>query len=176
MKYFASILLLASLLLPSAGTFFWLKLRKEAIRESIKLEIQRGIPDEKLVELRFSQEDARQYLRWEHDREFEFQGLMFDVISTKKEGDTLIYRCFWDEQESAINRQLNELANKGLANDTENKQLQRRLLDFFKSLYFASPPPFFTNTPGNRQEEWFFNRKYSSPDHFLIPSPPWHSA
>lgn len=175
MKYLASILLLASLLLPSAGAFFWLKLRKECIRENIKREIQRGIPDEKLVELRFSQEDARQYLRWEHEREFEFQGLMFDVVSTKTEGDTLIYRCFWDEAESEINRQLEELTNKGLAKDPENKQMQLRLLDFLKSLYCYPAQNFFAYALPRHGWIGYYRCYYLSPHPFLIPPPPWHS-
>ena len=73
-----------------------------------------GLPEEELVLLAFSMQDAARQLRWEHGREFEYQGQMCDVVHTVQKGDTIYYRCWPDLAETNLNRRLALLVEQAL--------------------------------------------------------------
>jgi hypothetical protein len=71
------------------------------------------------VLLTFSRKDSKA-LRWEHSREFEYKGHMFDVVSKKESGDSITYYCFADEKENKVKKKWNRLLGK--EKDEKNKR------------------------------------------------------
>lgn len=59
------------------------------------------VPYDKLVYLRFSKDELAD-LRWEHDREFEYDEQMYDVVGLEICGDTIGYWCWLDHKEKRI--------------------------------------------------------------------------
>jgi len=111
-------LLLSCLLLdPAAGTFTWLHYKKMFVKKEVQQQIDDGIDKSKLVLLKFTEEETRTKLRWEHSREFEYNNKMYDIVEIKTVGDMFYYHCWYDHEETMLNRQMGELAGQVLGND-----------------------------------------------------------
>lgn len=95
---------------PTAGSLTWLNLERAIVKKEVDRHIVAGIEASDLVLLKFSREEAETLLRWEHAREFEYDGQMYDVVETWAHGDTVYYRCWWDREETALNNRMRVLA------------------------------------------------------------------
>lgn len=95
---------------PIGGAFTWLHCRREGVKKEVREHIIPGVEEDDLVLLRFSTEESRTCLRWEHAREFEYDGQMYDIVETWTVGETVYYRCWWDREETRLNQRLRELA------------------------------------------------------------------
>lgn len=136
MKQFVSIALTIALLVPATGTLLWLYWQKLQVREAVKEQMIEGMDEQELVWLKFTEAEAHSELHWEHSREFEYRGQMYDVVRTEVKGDTTYYLCWPDAAETELNRQLEEaIAQHTGANPGESIPYQR-LFDFFQSLYY----------------------------------------
>ncbi len=94
-----------------------------------------GIDKNELVHLKFTRVETETLLNWHHSKEFEYLGQMYDIVETKELGDSIYYWCWWDKAETALNRQLEQLAEAANGNNPKNTQQQQRLLDFQKTLF-----------------------------------------
>jgi len=139
-KKLASILLILCLVLPFAGTYTWLKVQKRQVKRSVKRMMMQTVPREDLVQLAFSRADAGLKLRWEHSKEFEYRGEMFDVVDSVCRNDSVIYTCWWDREETQLNRGLRHVLNRMAGNDPVRKERQDRLSDFYRNLMNPSTP------------------------------------
>lgn len=105
----------------------------------MKVEVAERLHEEvesvNLVELRFSQEESRTLLRWEHAREFEYLGQMYDIVQQQSTEDSLFVWCYWDQEESRLNQELADYMQKGQDTNPENKTTEERLQDFYQSLF-----------------------------------------
>jgi hypothetical protein len=121
--------------------------------------------------LAFTPEQAH-LLRWEHDREFEYQGQMYDIVRTYQHHDTTYFECWPDHEETRLKRKMNSL----LVNETNGapfpSENEKRLFDFFKSL--VSPhAAMMWNTADNLtsilpdKPVYYYSNHYCRP-----PSPP----
>ncbi|PVW17150.1 hypothetical protein [Marixanthomonas spongiae] len=158
MKKYISTLLLLCLLLPSAGTYLWLSLHKITLKKELKHNLIAGIDKEELVLLKFSKAEIDEKLRWEHSKEFEYKGQMYDVVETKKTIDSISYWCWWDYEETKLNRKLNKILLGVLDDDSQTKEQHKRLTKFYRSLFFNERPTihFYTSEIENIQEIGFF--------------------
>ena len=98
-----------------------------------------GMSKERLVRLAFTKGQADTLLRWEHAREFEFQNQMYDVLEKKIKEDSIVYWCWWDQEETLLNRHLDDLSKNAFASDPQQQKAQDHLLQFFKSIYCSVP-------------------------------------
>jgi hypothetical protein len=151
-----SILLLIFLAAPFLGTYTWLHYQKRSVRKSIKRKIIAGLDKNELVLLRFTKQEEKKKLRWEHSKEFEFENQMYDVVETKTVGDTIYYWCWWDNEETALNIQLKNLVANALGTNSEKKEKQEHLLSYLKSLYCSTVPPW---------SAWVFNPEHIGVGH-----------
>jgi hypothetical protein len=136
LKQLFSILLISSLIGPYLGISLYLKHEKRMLKREIKHRIIEGIDRSELVELSFTPEEKKQ-LRWEHSKEFEYNGEMYDVVESKSENGKITYWCWWDNEETKLNRRLNNLLARALhdtepSNSTKNAQ-------FWLNLVFLVP-------------------------------------
>lgn len=130
------LLLVLTFIAPVATSFVVLKHQKKQVKREIKWRIIAGIEKEELVLLKFSSEEKKTTLDWKHAKEFGFQGEMYDIVESKIEGDTTWYWCWWDHEETKLNKQLSKLVSLALGNDPKRQENQKNLQNFFKSLYF----------------------------------------
>lgn len=131
-----SILLLLSLLAPIATTFYVLQHQKKQVKREVKRKIIAGIDKKELVLLKFSNAEKSSKLKWKHSKEFKFNNEMYDVVESLQVGDTTYFWCWWDYEETALNKQLIQLVSVAWNNNPKNQENQKRLFQFFKSLYF----------------------------------------
>lgn len=95
-----------------------------------------GINPEELVLLKFSKEETQTKLRWEHSKEFEYNGQMYDIVSKEVKGDSIFYRCWWDHDETKLNKKLKSLVANAF-NKSENNQMTHFNLQHYLSSLFC---------------------------------------
>lgn len=134
----SAILLIISLILPAIATYSWLQHRKKAVRKEVKHKIIAGISKEELTFLAFSSQEITSKLKWKHSKEFEFNGEMYDIVSSETKGDSTYYWCWWDYEETALNQQLKKMASQAMNSDPMATSKQQNLLVFIRNLYFET--------------------------------------
>ncbi|MBP41393.1 MAG: hypothetical protein CL528_06445 [Aequorivita sp.] len=123
---------------PVATMFLYLHFEKAALKREIKWKMVAGIDQNELVLLKFSKEEAEKQLRWEHSKEFEYEGQMYDVVSKEIKGDTIYYRCWWDHEETALNKKLQELVAQTFDKDKDKQRTQKQLTNYFQSFFCST--------------------------------------
>lgn len=127
---------------PFVGTYSWLSYKKGLIKKEVKKQLITGIDADCLVKLGFRLEEVNSKVRWEHSKEFEFQGQMFDIVTKEVSSDSIYYFCWADHEETFLNKKLYKLASDNFSNDKESKHRQKRLADFSFNLF---PPSSIDN-------------------------------
>ncbi len=134
-KQFAAILFLFVLFAPVVSMFVYLHYQKAAVKREIKWKMIAGIDQEELVLLKFTKEETKTKLRWEHSKEFEYNKQMYDIVSTQIKGDTIIYRCWWDHEETKLNKKLQKLVVKAFDKNEDKQKHQKDLQHYFQSFF-----------------------------------------
>lgn len=106
------------------------------VKQEIALKLHTNLDKEELVLLKFTKAEAKQQLKWEHSKEFEHNGSMYDVVEKKIEGDTTYYLCIFDNKETELNKRFENLFSYSLGNLKESHNSPKWLSNIFKSLYY----------------------------------------
>ena len=134
---------------PFYGTYLYLSLQQKIIQEAVKRKLEERIPSNELVKLTFSTSEINKVLRWEHDKEFEFKGQMYDVVEVTNVGDSLQYLCWWDKAETATKKNKQKLLHAGIDTSNPKKHIPSTFSDYYKSIYFIFNPFYGKETPEN---------------------------
>jgi hypothetical protein len=134
MKSAGAIFALALFLMPFLVTFTVLKIQKHEVKRTVKWKMIAGLDRNELVRFEFSEKEINQELRWEHSREFEYQGEMYDVVERESKGDTTVFWCWWDNEETKLNKQLTALTFIALGDHPSEQNKQRAVVALFKSM------------------------------------------
>jgi hypothetical protein len=134
-KKLLPLFLMIGLIAPFVLTFSTLKVEKHHLKTSIKHRIIAGIDKSELVLLSFSKKEAEEKLEWEHSKEFEFKGEMYEVVETKETTDSISYWCWWDYEETQLNRQLTGLLLNCWQQNDSQKQQNNRLIQYTKNWF-----------------------------------------
>lgn len=130
-----TILLILSFVAPIATTYFVLKFQAKQVKRAVKWKMIAGIDKAELFTLQFTEKQKKTILRWKHSREFEYQGEWYDIVDSSVNGDTTQYYLWWDHDETALNKQLSDLVSIAIGNNPQKQESQKRLVQFFKSLF-----------------------------------------
>jgi hypothetical protein len=130
-------ILLILMLLPFGGSYLFLEFEKSKARDYAQLALANEENPTQMVWLKFTKEEIKNDLRWEHSGEFEYKGQMYDISKREEKGDTTYFYCYWDKFETLINAKLNDLialhtAGKNKQNDTE------LIVSLFKAVYLTA--------------------------------------
>lgn len=131
-----ALLLLLSLLAPTLALYSWLQGKKFVHREEVSEWMEEDLPESELTLLVFSRSEAKSLLRWEHEREFEYRGQMYDLSKSEAKGDSLYYWVWPDHAETALNNALAQLAAGGQDLPTLPGGQTASIYQFFKTLFF----------------------------------------
>ena len=134
MKKLVGILLFLCLLAPVVSTFSYLHYHKRSVRKHLKHDMMKTLDKDSFTLLKFSKEEAKNELNWEHSREFEFEGEMYDVVQTIEIGDSIHYYCWWDHKETRLNLALNKALSSTMNQDEENKKHQNNWITWLKNI------------------------------------------
>lgn len=140
MRSIYSVIFLILMVLPFVGAWIWLEGRMHAARYDARIAMSATDQEESLVLWKFTQQEVNTVLRWEHDREFEYDGEMYDVVRSEAHGDTTWYWCHHDRKETKVRKALASFVAAWMGAGPQQQQDQQRLFDFFKSLYSSNAP------------------------------------
>ncbi len=124
---------------PVLVTFTWLQHKKTTVKKEVKRQIEEGIDEDEIVLLTFSKEEIKTKLRWEHPREFEYNHRMYDIVESMTEGDTVYYWCWYDHEETMLNRRLAELKNQASGKSPKIRKYTALILSTSESLTCLFP-------------------------------------
>lgn len=130
-----AISLLFILTAPVATLYVYMQFEKKAIKKELKWKMIAGIDQEELVLLKFSKEETETKLNWKHSKEFEYKGQMYDVVSSEIKEDTIYYYCWWDHEETKLNKKLKALVANAFDKDEDNQQKQKNLHTYLWSFF-----------------------------------------
>jgi len=169
-KRLPGIILLFCLITPFIGTFTMFHYKKYLVRKEVKCKLINSIDRQQLVLVKVSVGEVDRKLHWKHSREFELAGHMYDVVEREARSDTVFLYCWPDHAESQINKQLTILLAQAMGQHPQNRENQKRLVDFFKTLFCPVENCMSKVVPVNDKKpvQPRFHPAYSS---FLIPPP-----
>ena len=134
---------------PFYGTYLYLSLQQKVIQEAVQRKLEEGIPENELVKLTFYKEEIPKLLKWEHDKEFEYNGQMYDVVKVTDVGDSLQYLCWWDKAETATKKNKQKLLYAGIDTSNNANHFPFTFSDYYKSIHFIFNPFNGVETPEN---------------------------
>ncbi len=132
LQNFVSLVLILCLIVPMIFSLFYIQYQKKQVKRAIKKSIIERIDKKNLVYFKFSLQE-KQKLRFEHAKEFEYQGQMYDIVFEEVFHDTVYYWCLHDHEETELNQKLHQLLNLALEHSQDND-----LLKIFKKLFYNS--------------------------------------
>jgi len=120
---------------PLGIGYLWIQHQLARARREVKQGYIHSLSQEELTSLRFSHADAESLITWKEEDEFIFQGQLYDILRSHISEDSVLYICWLDEKENALNDHLAILLSDfdpGVP--LQDRQMQS-VLDFCKSLY-----------------------------------------
>lgn len=164
---------------PFVATYFGLQYRRAMVKREVKWKMIAGLDKSELVLLKFSKKDQATKLRWKHSKEFEYEHQMYDIVDKKFFGDSVYYWCWWDYEETKLNKQLAELVQHAWGKDSQNKKKQEELSSYFKGLFCVEISDWNTNLMSclsidKEEKEFYFLDNYLSYSSIPPIPPPWY--
>lgn len=132
-KVFPVMLLLITYCITSAIFPLFHSLELRQIKQTAVYRMQMAKKKD-LVSLTFSEKESDQLL-WEHSREFEYKGQMFDVIYKKQNGDTITYYCYADHKENKVKQKWNRLLGKEKNREQHSDQKTKKRIHFVTGFF-----------------------------------------
>lgn len=149
-------------------TSAWMHLHRWQVRSQLKQYTLATSDDSRLVWIKLSSHSARKDLRWKNKTEFEYRGVLYDLVSLHHTGDSLYMRCWPDLLETGLGHHLDRLLGNLPFSPTRQQHLHA-LFDFLKLL----PGPAKPNQPAGIAHSgfssFFFAKALQS---ILIATPP----
>jgi hypothetical protein len=159
MRSAIAIALFLSMLFQAAGHFFVFKILQHEIRHEIKQQIKAGVPEAELVLLKISKDlevkNSAVFQRL-HEREFRYDGNMYDIVRQEAHGDTTWYYCLADEKETQLFANLDELVKQDMAGNPQHRKQIDELLRLCNALYFSHKIDDFFIFSNERKAATFF--------------------
>ena len=128
-------MLLFSLIVPITGTYIWLKYEKKLIKREMKQKMICEIDESELAILKFAKSEVGYKLHFENANEFEFESQMYDVVEFELSEDSIIYKCWCDNDESRLNKKLANLVSDFLNANQKKQENDKKLINYLKTLY-----------------------------------------
>lgn len=123
--------------------FLVLKSQILEVRESVDKKYEEGFEEDRIQTFRFTQKEIQENLRWEHDREFEYQGQMFDVIERKTLDGLVELTVYADHEETELKIKMAHLLQGEL--EDEPCDDQRIRTDFHYQLFQSTSENWVSN-------------------------------
>lgn len=127
--------LLIAIMFPINMAFISYKIQLKLVKHQVKRELIANLDKEDLVNLQFDLAgESFKQLKWKDGHEFEYQGLMFDIVQADTLGTSVHYLCFPDKQETALNHLFKEHLQDNYAKNKGLKHRASQMLSLLMSL------------------------------------------
>lgn len=137
MRKLVSIFLLALFLFASIGGITGMLLLQYRQKARMEAMIHSHSHHELVTRLLLSKNQLASLVWEKPDREFRYQGKMYDVIRSKRHPDGSIeYECYRDDKETAITDALIQHINPGHDSSSNDRNMAVQVFRFFSSLYY----------------------------------------
>lgn len=133
-----ALFVLLALFAPFSTTYLWLHIQKSLIKKEVKAKLIRCLDKSELTHFTFSKTQVQTELRWEHHKEFEYKGEMYDVVETEVKGDSIHYVCWHDKAETKLNKRLKTLIAQATSGTPEHQKREMIYYQLLKSLVMQS--------------------------------------
>lgn len=130
-------LTLMAFIVPFMGSWIWLQGRLQAAQFDARAHMAFPHQKKDLVLWKFTAEEAAAQLFWEHSREFEFRGEMYDVVRSETKGDTTWYWCYHDQKETRVKKSMASFLSRYLGSGPCQQRDQERLQYYFRTLFVS---------------------------------------
>ena len=130
-----AILLLFAFTVPFLALYIRTHVEIRQVRREVKAMLIENTNRSEFVLLSFAHGDAKQVLDWKHNKEFKYNGHMYDIVDQAATKDTVHYWCWWDHEETKLHKQLDQLMANLLMRDPVQQSRHHQFTDFFKTLY-----------------------------------------
>lgn len=120
--------------IPFTGTILYLQYEKGIIKNEMS-ECLQEYAKKDVVDIIVHKDQIHTMLTWEHEREFEFSGEMYDVISSQIMGDSITYQCLHDAKETSINKRIYSFIKSYLKDEAGSEASLIVYSDIFKVLH-----------------------------------------
>ena len=124
------LVILMLFLFHSVGFFVVFELARYEIKTEIKKQIKKAVPDNLLCEIKFPNRinaDREAGLRWEDEKEFWYDGSMYDVVRTRITNDTISYYCINDSKETQLFAGLHRQVDEQLSQPDKSTQTTKNI-------------------------------------------------
>lgn len=143
----AAIGFIIGILLPSASATLMYWAARSQIRSRIEEQIAAGNAEDGLVLLRIPrllEERPNADFRRFHASEFRYKGIMYDVVRQQEKGDTTLYWCIADMEDTHLQNQWDDYrAQRSRSEHPAQRAAEERLFQFWQGLYVHEFPPAF---------------------------------
>jgi hypothetical protein len=139
MRRILPLIIIFILLLSVIGYFPLLKLKQFEIRKEVRAHLHSPLVEEALCTISVMQENKQQ-LTWEEEGvEFEYEGRMYDIVSSDTLNGVIHYHCLADDAESdLLNRLENLLADESDEEVSAGKIMNKLVKALYSFLYVLS--------------------------------------
>jgi hypothetical protein len=120
--------------IPFTGTIMYLQHEKGIAKHEMSEYLQ-AYAKKDVVDIIIHKDQIHTILAWEHEREFEFAGEMYDVVSSQIMGDSIIYQCLHDAKETSINKRILSFIKSYLNDEAGSNASLIVYSDIFKVLH-----------------------------------------
>ena len=117
------------------GYLHVLRIMQAEIRHHMKAKMEEEIPENELAIISFTPGEKIDWVR--DDKEFRYQGRMYDIVHRSEKDGLICFHCIDDRQESLLMAQMEKLLKNNVENDNSpvSKSL-RVLLSIYPNLFF----------------------------------------
>jgi len=167
LKQLTAILLSAVMMLYSIGFYFIYEGGIRSAKESIHSAIEAGKYSEDIITIRIAKTD----LQIIGENEISWQGKMYDVVSSKVEGEEIIFACLADKNETTMISTANDHIQKQADQSAGKKSISvnKNITLYFEEHSFIKTIQLF------KQDEWSVSsiNLHTAPYHNIPSPPPW---
>lgn len=117
--------LLLALMAPMSLAVLWLNWDIALMQNKVEDRIEKEENPRELVTLTFTKSEIQTLLDWEHEREFEYQGQMYDVVEIHEKGNQITYVVWPDHEETKLKKLLGELLDWDMEENEEPESISQ---------------------------------------------------
>lgn len=128
MRKLISILILIILIFNIGGYYFCFKILQYKIRCEIKNKILKNVKDQELCLIIINKDNKSDITWYENNKEFKYQGQMYDVVRIKNYNNEKCYYCINDKKEK-------QLLTNYYKNINLKKNIERKIKNIFNVKY-----------------------------------------
>ena len=136
-----ALMLLCLLLVQPAGPLILFGVQRHVAKREIRQRLKADIPDSRLLRIEIPLEmEQRPNTRFKrlHEKEFRFDGRMYDVVRAMRYGDTTCYMCIEDEKETSLFAGLDVLIRNEMNRNSRSQKMQADVSRLFSSSFLTS--------------------------------------